>query len=367
MRQQGWDKHPDYRGKRLVVRHGWSKPRYRLAHRPDGYCVFFTDTGRCRIHEEFGEAAKPLVCRMFPYQLVPLENFAYLTIRRNCPSAALGRGRPLAEQEEAWRALVETQALAPQPTRPPPISRTYRGPWKDVFRITDALARLLCDAQFPLVRRLVHGLRFCDLMEDCRLGQLEARKLGELVAMLETAAVKLPDDVFRVRTPPSAAEALVFRRMSVEYLRLHPGFAVENTWAGRWRWALAALEIALARGQLPNLGPTFPRASFTALDRPLGHLPAQTLKPLNDYFEAMALSKRYAVRGRVPWPVIERFRALAASYAAAMWLVRWTALGRDPTEKDVVDAVIAIERGEGFGPLTGPSHRRRLAALGLGW
>ena len=63
----------------------------RSGKRKDGRCIFLTEDGLCRIHREFGLAAKPLVCQMFPFQLVPLEDHAYLTIAAFLP---YGSSRP---------------------------------------------------------------------------------------------------------------------------------------------------------------------------------------------------------------------------------------------------------------------------------
>src|SRR5436189_5838571 len=70
---QGWDRQTDLGGLAPFVRVGsfW-KRGYRLNHRPDGSCVFLSEQGRCRIHERFGFAAKPLPCRLFPFVLIPV-------------------------------------------------------------------------------------------------------------------------------------------------------------------------------------------------------------------------------------------------------------------------------------------------------
>src|SRR5688572_28113752 len=73
IREQQWDDDPDYRGKKLLVRDPRAGSGQRLNQRPDGSCVFLTEAGRCRIHEKFGSEAKPLVCRVFPRQLIPRE------------------------------------------------------------------------------------------------------------------------------------------------------------------------------------------------------------------------------------------------------------------------------------------------------
>src|SRR4029078_12742162 len=95
IRQQAWDKHPEFQNVKTLFRESWFGNSYRLAQRPDGSCVFLTADGRCRIHQEFGADAKPLACRMFPLQLVQREKSAVLTMRRACPTAAADKGPEL--------------------------------------------------------------------------------------------------------------------------------------------------------------------------------------------------------------------------------------------------------------------------------
>ena len=85
LRAQHWEAHPDFIGKKVIVRQGLFDRRYRLAHRRDGTCVFQDADKLCRIHREFGYDAKPHVCRMAPLQMIPLENFVYVTLRAIAP------------------------------------------------------------------------------------------------------------------------------------------------------------------------------------------------------------------------------------------------------------------------------------------
>ncbi|HEX7653930.1 MAG TPA: YkgJ family cysteine cluster protein, partial [Verrucomicrobiae bacterium] len=66
----------------------------RLGHQPDGKCVFLNAAGRCRIHAQFGEAAKPLACRLFPLVIHPAGKQLVLGLRFSCPSAAGNQGAP---------------------------------------------------------------------------------------------------------------------------------------------------------------------------------------------------------------------------------------------------------------------------------
>ncbi len=76
----------------------WTK-WYRLAHQPDGACVFLDERGLCRIHAKFGEQAKPLACRVYPYAFHPAGKKITVSLRFSCPSVAANRGTSLVAQQ----------------------------------------------------------------------------------------------------------------------------------------------------------------------------------------------------------------------------------------------------------------------------
>jgi lysine-N-methylase len=368
LRSQSWDKHPDYQGVKTVVRQGILQRRYRLAQHDDGGCVFLTEQGRCRIHEEFGSAAKPLVCRMYPLQLVPVDDAVLLTVRRSCPTAAADQGRELPAHRDAVRQIVREQPRLARAGRPPAISGGVRRSWQDTMLVTRTLERLLTDEQYPLVRRLAHSLRFCELLSLCRIRRLDRQQLAELLTLLAAGVRQEVADLFRERIAPSKAASVLFRQTVAEYLRLHPRFAVRESWRERLRLARAALAFARGKGPVPRLDDRFPETTFEAIeDRKLGHLEVSLQRPLQRYFETMAVSLQYAVVTRPDWSLIDKFRALAVAYPAALWMLRYFCGDREPETGDVIDVVTAIDRGQGYGPLVGRQHRRRvsqLAALG---
>jgi lysine-N-methylase len=211
LREQQWEKHPEFAGMKTVVRHGLVGGRHVLAKRPDGRCVFLSDAGRCRIHEMHGASAKPAVCRMFPLQVVPLGDFAYVTALRSCPSAAVDAGRPLAEHLRDFKRSGLVARFSASPAEPPPIVRGGRRPWRDFLEAADALERLTTDSRVPLVRRLVHGLAFCSRLEECRVARVPEGSWSELVRCLEAGASEDAGQFFRERQPPSQATALLLR------------------------------------------------------------------------------------------------------------------------------------------------------------
>jgi hypothetical protein len=77
----------------------------------------------------------------------------------------------------------------------------------------------------------------------------------------------------------------------------------------------------------------------------------------------MAVSQQYAVVTRPDWSLVEKFRALALAYPAALWMLRYFCSDREPRADDVIETITAIDRGQGYGPLVGRQYRRRLAQM----
>jgi Fe-S-cluster containining protein len=345
--QQNWDEDPDLRGHKTVVREHLLSGRPVLAKRSDGSCIFLSGEGRCLIHERFGAEAKPGVCRMFPLQAVPLGEFAYVTSRRSCPSAAAEQGRPVSEHLKAVKKSGLIDRFAPPSTLPPAIDKGVRRGWREFLTAADALASLLTDPQLPIVRRIVHGLRFCELLADCKLRRIKDEDWPELMKMLEKMAPEDAGKAFRDRQPPSRGAAILFRQLAVHYLRAHPGFKTAGGWRERWRMVRAMSRFARGKGQVPILPMDFHAATFADLERPLGPLSEEVATPLVRFIETHIISKQYAVV--VPrQSLIESFRALAVTYAMGLWLLRLTIGDREPTVEDMIDVVVTLERGQGL-------------------
>jgi len=360
IRSQRWEEDPDYRGMKILVREGLFSGRYRLAQRANGNCVFYTDERRCRIHELHGLEAKPLVCQMFPFQLVSLDDSANVTLRRNCPTAAAEEGRALAEHLPAIRDMASRREKPLAPVRPPAITPGRRRDWPDAHRLFELLERRLLDHRFPLVRRVVHGLQCCRLLEMCKLKRLSGERFADLLAMLENSAIEQSAGLFADRRRPGRLPAMLFRQSALEYVRLHPKFIVEKSWSERGRLIRAAAAFGQGLGPVPQLHADFPSTTFEALEAPLGHLDAKVQRPLLGYFEAMIASRRHAVAARPRWAITESFRALALGYPTALWLLRLVCGGRKPAREDMIDIVGMLDRGETYAPLAGRRHRRRV-------
>jgi lysine-N-methylase len=365
LRAQKWEEHPEFRGLRIVTRHGWLRKYYQLGKQPDGACIFLTEENLCRIHRDLGEAAKPLVCRLFPFQLVPLEKFAYVTLRQYCPSAVAENGRPLEEYLPQIAQLAVEGKLIDKPITLPAIIPGVKRNWDDLLLVAAAVDRLVLDQSYPLVRRLVHGLQFCNLLQQHRAELLGSNQLESLLDELATmAAAEQPTNeiLLQPRRPITAAR-LTWRQILFEYLRLHPDYRAEPTWAERWRLIRGAMLFARGKGRLKFSEKFFPATTFEILEQPLGRLDEDLLHPLTRFFEKATAARQYLLLGDRSWSLVDGFRSLALAHSAALWLLRLSCGAKRPTLEEVFKAVRTIDRGLGSDSLISRRHRRRIDYL----
>jgi lysine-N-methylase len=346
LHEQKWQDHPDFSGVRTVVRQGFGGHRV-LGKKADGSCVFLTSEGRCRIHELHGAEAKPSVCRMFPLQLVSLGKYSYLTTRRSCPSAAADRGRPLDEHVRSVKNSGFVDRFELSRATPPAIVRGAVRTWPEFLVAAEALTRLMTDERFPPVRRIIHALRFCELLSQCKLRRVKEESWQELIEILETSSQENSGDYFRDRQAPSRGTALLFRQLGVHYVRSHPGFTPARGWREQWRLVRMLAKFARGKGSVPALHAELPAASFDDLEQPLGPLAEEVARPLNRFFETQATSKQYAmVMPRQS--LVESFRSLALTYPMGLWLLRLGIGDREPLAEEMIDVVVALEGGQGL-------------------
>src|SRR5262249_14230102 len=76
-------------------------------------------------------------------------------------------------------------------------------------------------------------------------------------------------------------------------------------------------------------------------------LHGDVLAPLDRLFETHAASKRYAL-AQPRYSLVANLRRLALTFPMALWMLRWLAAGREPEIEDMVQIVVALERGIGL-------------------
>lgn len=362
LREQQWEEHADYRGTKVTEALGWGG-KQQLAKRADGSCVFLMDDGLCRIHKEFGFDAKPLVCRMFPLQIVPQEKQAVLTIRRACPSAAADRGRLVTEHLPEVRAYVREGELTKHPAATPAAKAGETPDWKRSRLLLESLRRMTNDERYPIIRRLVHGVELCRLAEQAQTAELSTQKLGDLFAVLEEHIAEEAAPHFQEQTEVSRGGAVLFRQIGLEAVRLHPQCYLQPRWWTRLELLWWATKMVVGRGMTPRVHPKFPVIAFAQLEAPLGRLDAGIYRPLTRYFETTTASYQYSLGDKWGWSIIDSFRQLALLYPLGLWLLRWATAGREISVEPMYEVITTLERAQGYAPLNGLQQRSRLKTL----
>ena len=226
-----------------------------------------------------------------------------------------------------------------------------------------SIERLLTDQRYPPVRRLVHSLTLCRLLQQARTRNFSDQRLGELFDVLEQNVAGEVGDLFTNRQPPSSAGSILFRQTAAEFVRLHPQFT---------RPAELARAVSLDRRRLENRPRTRPaaaaasyaaRSQFADLEAPLGLMTPDIYQPLNRLIETSAASWSYALANRSGWSIVESVRMLALLLPIGLWMLRWIAAGRQATPDDIPEIISALDRGQGFAPLAGTRQRWRLSFL----
>ena len=230
---------------------------YRLAHRPEGGCVFLDEKGRCRIHAETGLDAKPLACRLYPFVPTPGSASVRLDLRPDCPSVAGNQGRPVTGHQATIEQLVEEVGTRPRSTPVPwPGQRTLAP--AEFGAVVSVFDRLLSHSSLPIRDRLRAGCGLLDLMVELRIERVSDDRFVELMTMLVESvtgglAGQEPDDPppLNRRSAKLFRQWLVLHALSDDPAELASGFF---TRMGRsQRRYLHARRFVRGRGPVPML------------------------------------------------------------------------------------------------------------------
>ena len=326
-----------------------SGERVTFARRPDGACVFLTADARCGIHRHHGAAAKPQVCREFPYHFVETPDGVAVGVSFACTAVRAHQGATLPAQAEEIRAVLAGSARVERLPEPLTLFSTIDVGW-DVYRpIEAALLHLLGSRRDPLPVTLLAGSALLSLCIG--LTQLEARARREgrsAPATLAGGLAELAAGDYR-KLLDIAAGARYPRRPALTYL------APLYTWLEMSRRRLARLPLLRSlyrnyfrfrrqRGRLPDAitgGAPFELAEVLAVRFDVGAPGVEDF--LREYWSHVVFRKTLTpmhgiFRGYQTLLALYSFTKLAARRHAAR-------AGRAVTTlADVKEAVRLVER-----------------------
>lgn len=119
----------------------------------NGSCVFLDERGLCRIHAKVGGDAKPLPCRIFPWELVLTPTGVRVAVQRECRDflAATSEAQPLvSDAETELVALVQQIPELPVARLTPRLRGAELPSWADVESLeTDLRAAVAASHPTP--------------------------------------------------------------------------------------------------------------------------------------------------------------------------------------------------------------------------
>ena len=348
----------------------WDR-RSALAHQPDGACVFLNEDGLCRIHAKFGEAAKPLACRIYPYAFHPAGKQVAVSLRFSCPSVVANLGKPLKENRGELNTLASL--VVPDYARelaPPWVNAREKVDWPDFKQFIAALDRTMSNPEADVPLRLCHALGWLKLVENARFEKVKGSRLKEFLELITEATAAEVEATLADQPPaePSRTGRLHFRMLIAQYARKDTATEVAAGWKGRWRLFKSALRFAKGKGNIPVLQPAFREVPFEAVEHVSRELPAEAEEIFTRYFRVKIQGLHFCGRAYYDVPLVEGFQSLAMMYPVVIWLARWLAVsdGRHQvTVADVSQALAIADHHHGYSPALGSrTARRRIRQLG---
>lgn len=339
--------------------------RYFLAHQPDGACAFLDEKGLCRIHAKFGEAAKPLACRIYPYAFHPAGKRITVSLRFSCPSVVANRGRPVALARDELNQMARLVVPEHADRLPPPrITDRQKLNWPDVMQVLGVLDRLIAPARRPFALRVHQMLQLVELLGSARLDQIQDDRLEEFLELIEQTVLEEP---LPAVAAPSPAAAVQFRLLAAQYARCDTAADVARGWKGRWELLSAALRFARGRGLIPKLQADFKDVPFDALESPFGAIPPEVDEILTRYLRVKLQGLHFCGAACFGLPLIEGWQAQLLILPVVCWIARWLAAGEGRsvwTTEDFSRALAVADHHHGFTPIFGTAaFRRRTRSL----
>jgi len=344
---------------------GWALNKH-----ADGTCVFLDDQNHCRIHSEYGEATKPVACRVFPFSVREVEHGWQASLRFDCPSVIASDGEPLTHHR-SWLADVvrqiprartsgsEAQLSAGLPAEP-----------DELDRVVGAFSRLLRPRTQNLSRRLVDLARATTMLQEARYEKVRGARFGELLDVLLAA---VGTDAHEPPAPATPRQRGLLRQLvfaHAEHLTLQQRRANFLSRLNRRRRQLRdARRFRRGQGVVPYLpgfsvGPTFDRVEAVG---PATQQREAIEELVCRYLQTRLAGRSVFGRGYYGWTVFGGLAALWLSMAVVGWLARYAAAADARTaltHEDIAMAMGVVDRAASRVPALGTfAERTRVTYL----
>jgi len=368
--QQNWSGEPGFQqGEPIFEWHSgppWNK-RYKLAHRADGACVFLNEQGLCRIHAKFGEPAKPLACRIYPYAFHPGGKAVNVGLRFSCPSIVANLGKKLTESRNEIKELQRLVVPESAEFSPPPlITAKERLDWRDTHQFVRALADTIAREDLPLRHRILQSFIWVHLVDLSKFDKLQGARLAEFLHLITSSALDEATEYLAGKElEPTQIGQTPFRQLVSQYARRDTAVELREGLAGRWRLLRAAVIFARGKGLTPSLQPGLDSVPFEKIAGWQQPTPDGVDELLTRYLRVKIQSMHFCGGAFYDWPFTEGYYALAFVLPVMIWIARWLAASacrEEWTLEDLQRAMTIVDHHHGYSPIVGSwGFRRRIA------
>jgi len=342
----------------------WFKPvgrgskNWRLTHRPDGGCVFLTSGNRCRLQERFGADAKPFVCRLFPFVLIPAGDHWRVGMRFSCPSAAANLGRPVADAEKDLvhlsRLLEHHVGRSAESAPPPLVQAGEQLSWPDLCRVVQVLLEIVQDRRDRLERRLRKCLAVARVCSKTKLDRLQGDRLSKyLQAVRNGVEAEVPRAAVDLPPPDRLLGRLLFRALLRIFASRDRDVYGASSIRRRLGRVLAAWRFVRGRGPVPRVNEFLPETSFEEVERSSG-MPPEVDETLERYYVVKLNSLQFCGPPNFGLPLWNGLESLVLTLPMILWLGR--ALSGPSPVKAVQQAIQLVDDHFGGNPMLGFPH-----------
>ncbi len=361
---QGWDEDPELKDTTCIDSDGKT---HRLAHQPDGSCVFLDDKGLCRIHAKFGEPAKPLACRIYPYAFHPAGEDVAVSLRFSCPSVVENKGVPVDQQLKSIEELAA--GVVPKDFRrldAPAVRPGQQLEWDDLLQVAYMLDAVFAE-DAPVLVSILRALLIADTLEEAKLVDLSSGQLTELLQLVAQSALASIDSVPADVPKPKSIARRHLRMLVAQYTRQDTMAEVDKGFGGYWNRLKTSLSFTWGSGSIPLVRDEFKSATFAAVDEPFAIEDASTIDEIMQrYFRVKIQGVHFCGAAYYQVPLIEGLRSLMLVWPSVMWLARWRAAGEQRTvitAQDVITALTVVDHNHGYSEALGLRASRLRVSL----
>jgi lysine-N-methylase len=343
----------------------FSKSWTRLSNQADGSCIFLNEKGLCRIHAKFGEDAKPLACRIYPYAFHPAGKTMTVSLRFSCPSVAANLGKNVSESKKDIEELIRLTTPANFRDSPAPaLKRGVAVDWADALRVSELLEEAIGDDSVAFELSLARTLFWTGLLEQASYEKIKGPRVRELIELVAAASVEeLPE--LPVQEEPSRISQTSFRLLAAQYSRKENFQQI--TMSYRWKLVKAALRFSAGKGETLPLHPDLKAVPFSAIEETFEPISTDDVELLRRLMRVKLKGMHFCGRPYYQTSVVEGYQALVLLVVSIMYIARWIAVGhgrRRISRDDLILAITIADHHHGYSPSLGSaSAKQRVRTL----